>query len=692
MQNKHYHDVMEKRSMELGHTDEMNYLLINEMSNRIEAFLVVCIYEQNSKAEEIEKMIQTINQVKDNLISLPVFKERMNSKTYVIWDKAYKENEELFIKLRVASRNQVVLQIAYNVTEYLLIRYKSLSNSIISSEQAKDIIEHSIKNMEQVLKKDTFLAEDYIWDDFCCWFNKQLINWILEELSFTVDFKQLETLSTKELNALFHEYITKNFSENEIFLYKFLKIVNGYIGEWKKTIIKTLKLETVSLQEIERLLCLNTDSLQTKNSTSSPIKEITSTFGPKEHIFVMNNAPYQLVREAIYKRSFRSINQSPWPTAFIEKGNTKGIIQIIPTPSMPGKHQEPIIIQEARNQAHSLSDVDVDVFDSLCSIFIAKARHSDEFIEINVDDLLAIRGLKSKLGGEGRRGGFEAKQREQILKSLVNIQNIWIDLEKVIIYEKGKRIQTKLQGRTFIFKDDNGCECIIAEQTGLRKITFTIDKMFAKYLNGSGRQVALLAIQALQYNPYRQVWEKRISRYLSWRWRTQARKGSFLQANKVSTILEAIGEKINNRTPSRTRERLEKALDVLLEDGVIVAWHYDKWDEIIAEQKGWARIWLDSMIYIEPPDVIKEQYRLIEKSHKIGKEKTNKILSESKFEPIGEDIRKVRKKLGLSLFQLSEELEISPPYISSIERGMKVPSRKIRTKLMKWLERYSYLL
>lgn len=126
-------------------------------------------------------------------------------------------------------------------------------------------------------------------------------------------------------------------------------------------------------------------------------------------------------------------------------------------------------VKEAWNRVHSLSDVDVDVFDALCSLFLSKAAHNEETVEIYLNDLLSIRGLKPKLGGFGRRGGYEAKQREQILKSLKNIQSIWININKATIYENGKPVQTKLQGRTFIFKDYAGVEYDISEEAGRKK-------------------------------------------------------------------------------------------------------------------------------------------------------------------------------------------------------------------------------
>src|SRR5690625_7373540 len=100
-----------------------------------------------------------------------------------------------------------------------------------------------------------------------------------------------------------------------------------------------------------------------------------------------------------------------------------------------------------------MSELDVDVFDALCSFFISNANHQQDFIEIKLQDLLVIRGIKAKKSGSGRRGGYEAAQIQQILKSLSIIQNIWTDFNEVTVYKKGKAQSIALSGRTFIFLD-----------------------------------------------------------------------------------------------------------------------------------------------------------------------------------------------------------------------------------------------
>lgn len=55
-------------------------------------------------------------------------------------------------------------------------------------------------------------------------------------------------------------------------------------------------------------------------------------------------------------------------------------------------------------------------------------------------------------------------------------------------------------------------------------------------------------------------------------------------------------------------------------------------------------------------------------------------------EHIGEQIRAIRKSFGFTLLQVSEELDISVSYLSNIEREIKMPSNKIQTRMIKWVE------
>lgn len=660
--------------------NEINRTKMNRnLFNKIDNYYVLCIYEQQKIASN------------DHATKASTLTKNVITNSFVIWDHTYKESEQLFMNLRISSRNRVITEIAKNIVSFLLQQYEDQLNESLkrkSTHRNALQVEKYIHRMENMIKANTFLGEDTAWEEFCSWFQVYLTEWVLEELESLIGYDMMNQMSNEDLNEVFYQQMTKNLSSNDMFISKYTNIVNNYMTEWFHNIIESMKLAILTTEEIESMLQITTP----KNHDTLPLsKSIALSLGVEQHLHVMNNAPYQYVREALYKNNFQRIENTPWPTTPLYKGNLEGIIQI--RPFQPSEHSfaTQLLIEKAQNQAQSLTDLDVDMFDALCSIFLSKARYTEDIIEIHFTDLLMIRGLKPKLGGEGRRGGYEQQQKDKVLQSLTKIQSLWLELNKATVYEKGKAVQTQLQGRTFLFVDHNRNEYDIAQLDKHKTFTFTVDKVFTKYLYGSGRQIALLPIQTLHYNPYSQKWEKRLARYFSWRWRTQARKGDFLQPNKIRTLLEAIGENVNERTPSRTRDRLEKALDQLLEDGVLSAWHYHKWDETIANNKGWVRLWLDSTILVEPPEIIKDQYRSIEKTKSPSHYSINfqdSAQHKAKGVTIGNQLRAIRKQFNLSLLQVSEELEISPSYISNIERGVKTPSVKIQNNISRWMQKF----
>src|SRR5699024_12515984 len=113
-------------------------------------------------------------------------------------------------------------------------------------------------------------------------------------------------------------------------------------------------------------------------------------------------------------------------------------------------------------------------------------------------DLLMVRGLKAKLSGNGRRGGFEKGQIEQILKSLSRVQSPWVHFSRAVVYEKGKPVETNLEGRTIIFLDQAGDECDVRDMKREKELKFTVGEVLARCRDRWRRQVALLRRERLQ--------------------------------------------------------------------------------------------------------------------------------------------------------------------------------------------------
>lgn len=417
---------------------------------------------------------------------------------------------------------------------------------------------------------------------------------------------------------------------------------------------------------------------------------------PRGMLVVLSSGHYQGLREALYKNTFKQIEGSPWPTAILNKGGTKGYAQLRPSvmdvePLAPETQLE-AWVQTMWRQQRELSDLDADALDALCAIYLNQAREPDDAAIADVDEILGMRGLKPKRGGQGRRGGYEPEQRGEMIRALSHIQNLWINIAEVKVYEKdrqGKRskqpVLKTLQSRPFIITDRLG-QIRLDGDMDVERFIFRPGKAFAAFLFGAGRQTGLLFQKALHYDPLRRKWEKRLTRYISWHWRAVARSGNFVQTYRVQTLLEAVGESVSERYPAKTRARLEKALDTLQADTVIAHWEYARWDEAITERRGWAEEWLLATITIEAPDTIKEYYDRLS-----GPEQSTRAIEDrngaraSAPVHVGERIKRHRKELDLSQLQAAEQLEIQQGYLSKLERGLAVPSTKLTRKIEDWL-------
>lgn len=411
---------------------------------------------------------------------------------------------------------------------------------------------------------------------------------------------------------------------------------------------------------------------------------------------------WQRTREVVAQGAFGRVEGSPWPTADVTAPSRKisGHAVLRPPRCDGGAYMSPEEVEMWAEimwrQREELSDLNADMLDALCAVWIAQAKDPRDTALASVDDLLRMRGLRPKLGGAGRRGGYEPSQREAVTRALAHLENIWLTVSEMEVYEavEGRR-RTKArkladQSRVFVLTDRVG-QMRLDGGMEVERFRFRPGDVFARYLGGPGRQVALLSAAALAYDPYREVWEKRLAKYLSWKWKAGARSGHH-QPYRVDTLLERAGQEVKASRPLRTRERLEKALDRLHGDGVIAGWQYDRFhDRLANSREGWVKGWLTSTVIIEPPEVVKGSPGASRKTVARGKKIPNaggslRRPAETGTDPLAERTARRRKELKLSQLRLAERLGVSQALVSMVERGRESPSPALRKKIEAWLD------
>ena len=415
---------------------------------------------------------------------------------------------------------------------------------------------------------------------------------------------------------------------------------------------------------------------------------------PDRFLSVDNSAVYQSFRQAVASGQgrFLTIPESYWPTATLDtrSRSVRAIAQLKPDPvDIEPFLTGPQLDDWKRRMARlvlALDDKTADVLDAISAYWLRQAVHRDEMVVLTADDFLKLRGLLPQKAGSGRRGGYQDADRREVAARIEALRHTRIRVFEMPVTEEGPgkrgpvRRRSTWAGESFAI--------LVSSILGQVDLENRMDPyawrvrpgdVFAPFLLGPGRQTALLSFKALEYDPYHQRWEKRLTRYFSWLWRCRAEGNSYADPVGVRVLLEAIGEGVSKHHPTNTKERLEKALDTLQQDGVVTAWQYGPdADETIVGQRGWVETWLSWKVIVEPPDSIQTHYRDIPEAP------IRRVPALPTPANLGEKVKAARAARGLSQLQAAEQIGIANTLLSRVEAGKPI-APKTKRKLDAWL-------
>jgi hypothetical protein len=420
------------------------------------------------------------------------------------------------------------------------------------------------------------------------------------------------------------------------------------------------------------------------SETVAPTRAQTHLYLP--YVDVPSGHIYYLVRRAVATKSFFPADGTPFPTAPIDTQEARGHAQLKPLAldmvGGTGPEYEEELAKLMWKQREELSDTDSDIWDYCNWRWSREAKRPEDFVTVTIDELQTMRGIVKKLNGKGQRGGYKRTQKIKVLNSITHLQNVWLNLfEFDIRPRRGNRplrpVAEPIQDRAVRIRE--GGQLDLDGNLSQLHFGFRPGSLFSRYLFGPGRQVALLSAIALRYDPRFQKYEKRLTRYLSWIWRIRAFQLDYLQPLRIFTLLDAIDLPINKRTPSRTLDRLELALNALENDHVISSWQYVNGSPDQNKMR-WMNDWLASTILIEPPQIIFDQYRNIGNSQ--GRAE---VVDIGGFADFGERLRDKRLRASLSVMLAAEQSGVSPQDYVQAENGRR-SLLSIREKLEKWLD------
>jgi len=288
-------------------------------------------------------------------------------------------------------------------------------------------------------------------------------------------------------------------------------------------------------------------------------------------------------------------------------------------------------IQSLWEQVRHLSDIDGDVLLTMIAQAIAAPQDEKGGTWITSKSILDYRGIKpitKKENGRVRRAGHRQEDMSEVASCVSRMGNTWITVEQWIegdINQEQQKRRSKKQ-RKYLYTRDSRLIIItdiIHQQELLRESgsktseqneserpllpvawRYQLGSWLDPFLQGANRQVAWLLQQVLSYDPYHQMWEKRLGRYFTFHMRMDPR-GNTTMTREIGVLIEELSLPINFRDPERTRQRLEKALKYLVADGIISSWNYHAENPKLPSRK-WLETWLHCKIQVSAVAAIPE--------------------------------------------------------------------------------------
>ncbi len=399
----------------------------------------------------------------------------------------------------------------------------------------------------------------------------------------------------------------------------------------------------------------------------------------RDRVDILSAAHYSGLQRAM--RSPKGWSLDEFPSKKVRRGKIETRVQLRPpdidAEMLPASEFDGLVahMDTARRE---LTDADVDTLDALTSIWIDRATGPEDRIEVSIDELLERRGIQRRRGGTGRRGGYTKEKRDAVRRSLWRLHNAHVAAH-VDVTSNGRRSRQLLSSPAFVFTGARRQFSIDGTLDDVSAVNVIPGDAFKPFFFGAGRQVAVLSTKALEYHARHERIEKRLARYLAYRWRCGAVGGQLVQRSRVLTLVEEVSVPRIMNQPQRQRDRLEAAINRLEADCVIAGWQYaDGWSDSALPRRGWLPAWYAAIILIEAPEPIKEAYSSLVQTKPL-------LPPKPKPPAIGTEVRERRKAVGITQLQLAEALNVSQPALSQAENG-RACSKALANKLRAWLD------
>jgi hypothetical protein len=389
-----------------------------------------------------------------------------------------------------------------------------------------------------------------------------------------------------------------------------------WTSEVARQAVDAAGLERFELADLERLLGLRplepTDFSRLLAEARPAIpKSFPQIFQDGLAPIPTNQAAWALIaaiHDAVMGRNWSDTEGRSIPTHRTPTNSGRGAVEVSLREAASVIEPEPAALAQLWEQVRALSDLTSDTLLVCLAAWTTDGGRPDQPVWVTADAILDARGVQRiQKRGEPTdwQHGHRREDRLAAGRALAQLDQLWLEVVDVeVLPGNRRRSATKLsvESRAMTILDR------VTERDADGAPTF----LAARVLPGEWvrawwdlglRQVGLLAQAALTYDPYRELPEKRLAKYLAFSFRWNARRRGEPLARRVTTLLTNAGLEADPARPQRTRDRLEKALTRLTEDGVLAGWRYQR-DPGDLPARRWLPLWCDMLVSIEPPDVV----------------------------------------------------------------------------------------
>lgn len=304
-----------------------------------------------------------------------------------------------------------------------------------------------------------------------------------------------------------------------------------------------------------------------------------------------------------------------------------GLYHVLVKEDATGQDREKVLARMEKGIA-DMGDYDSDLFMMMVLQLMVGRRNENGNVVMSAHKALEYHGAMAKKNANDydaeRTGGPRWEVLERWSESYLRMKNKWMKLDEVDILDENskpdrrgqlKRARISREAPLFMFGEvithqplpldgEPGKTVIIAWE--YREATWMLP-----FIKGRNAYTSGIMRDCFMFDPYHETWEKRLSKHFFF-WLRRNAKYEKPYPPTVRELFDELHLDIDERHPQRTRDRFERAMNVLAgEEPRIIGkkklekphlkWEYA--DAFELPRRNWLETWLAQKIKVTPPEI-----------------------------------------------------------------------------------------